>query len=193
MFFEGVEAGLITIERGARFNTLDRPKSKGRWGLLSRSREGGWYNAEYLPQLAAYVDAITVKGLDRHRVLFELPGSALQLDVAILDDDGGVVVLGEAKRDTPMLDKLLEDVVSRFSAAAPGPDSKKRGDEARQLAWRLWTVRPAWLWLIGPGTRHAYKCRFDPLGFAPATVLPTATSLGLDRRLDSFLPPPQLA
>ena len=36
--------------------------------------------------------------------MFELPGSALQLDLAILDD--GLVVLGEAQRDTAMLATL---------------------------------------------------------------------------------------
>jgi hypothetical protein len=36
-------------------------------------------------------------------VLFELPASALRLDLAILDGRGHVVVLGEAKREVGML------------------------------------------------------------------------------------------
>src|SRR5436190_1246967 len=58
LFFAGVEAHLITLYRGGKFNTFNRPKAGGRWSLLSRSRAGGWYNAEYLPQLAAYAEAI---------------------------------------------------------------------------------------------------------------------------------------
>lgn len=73
--------------------------------------------------------------------MFELPSSALQLDLAILDDQGQVVVLGEAKRESGMLPKLVTAAVERFALAAPGADSKKRGDEVRQLAWRVWTRR----------------------------------------------------
>lgn len=61
-FFAALEAGLITLYRGARFNTLDRPKPGGRWSLLSRAATGGWYNAEYLPQIAAYSEAIVRLG-----------------------------------------------------------------------------------------------------------------------------------
>lgn len=101
LFFRGIEAGLITLHRGARFNTKDRPVSSGRWGLLSRGRTGGWYNAEYLPQIAAYVDAVETRSFHHHRVLFELPDPSLKLDLAVLDDAGTVVVLGEAARPPP--------------------------------------------------------------------------------------------
>lgn len=193
LFFRGVDAGLIKIDRAGRFNTLDRPKPGGRWSLLSRSTEGGWYNAEYLPQLAAYVDAVLGLGFHPHRVLFELPASALQLDLAIVDDSGEVFVLAEAKRDNHMLDKLLLDITNRFGERAPDDDSKKRGDEARQLAWRLWTARPPWLWLIGPGRRSAYLCSFDAgLRLDPHPSLPTATEAGITAAPTTLLPPPQL-
>ena len=45
LFYAGIDAGLIELQRGTRFNTIDRPKSGGRWGLLSRAKGGGWYNA----------------------------------------------------------------------------------------------------------------------------------------------------
>lgn len=192
LFFQGLEAGLIELQRGARFNTVDRPTSDGHWGLLSRAKDGGWYNAEYLPQLAAYVEAILELGYDRNRVLFELPGSALRLDLAILDDDGRVAVLGEAKRDNTMLDRLLNDVIRRFGNERPSEESKKRGDEARQLAWRVWTVRPELLWLIGPGHRTAWRCAYEPLRFDPLGDLPSATETGMTARPDKLLPPPDL-
>jgi hypothetical protein len=36
LFFLGLQRGTVTLVRGARFNTLDRPMAGGRWGLLSR-------------------------------------------------------------------------------------------------------------------------------------------------------------
>jgi hypothetical protein len=193
LFLTGVERGLIEFGRGAKFNTQDRPQPGGRWSLLSRSKEGGWYNAEYLPQLAAYVDAITRLGYPTERVLFELPASALQLDLAILDDHGEVVVLGEAKRNVAMLDALLDQIHDRFSHAPPGPETKKRGDEARQLSWRLWTLRAPLLWLIGPNCRRAFACGYDPLRLIEVGELPRASAAGLAHVPPARLQPPTLA
>jgi hypothetical protein len=193
LFDEGLDAGLITVLRGGRFNTLDRPTPTGRWDLLSRSRQGGWYNAEYLPQIAAYVDAIVHLGYPAGRVLFELPGSALQLDLAILDDDGRVVVLGEAKRDTAMLETLRCAVDRRYAVAAPDMTAAK--DEARQLAWRLWTVAPDYTWLIGPNHRAGFTTTTSPLRLEPTVDgrLPAASDLGLARPPSvTMMPPPRL-
>jgi hypothetical protein len=33
LIFEGLDCGLISLERGGRFNTLDRPTPGGRWAL----------------------------------------------------------------------------------------------------------------------------------------------------------------
>jgi hypothetical protein len=79
LFFEGLDSGLISLKRGGRFNTLDRPMPGGRWALLSRSRAGGWYNAEYLPQLAAYVELICHLGYPAGRVLFTKPTRSWRL------------------------------------------------------------------------------------------------------------------
>lgn len=193
LFLQGVDAGLIELQRGARFNTQDRPKPGGRWSLLSRSQRGGWYNAEYLPQLAAYVDAILHLRYPTERVLFELPASALQLDLAILDDSGDVIVLGEAKRDVAMLDALLDDVRARFSEAAPGPETKQRGDEARQLSWRLWTVRAPLFWMIGPDRRRAFACGYEPLRLIEVGELPSASAAGVGHTPPTRLEPPALS
>ncbi|TDE36431.1 hypothetical protein [Actinomadura sp. 6K520] len=192
LFFAGLEHGLITLHRGARFNTLDRPTPTGHWALLSRSRDGGWYNAEYLPQIAAYVDAIINLRYPAERVLFELPSAALQLDLAILDDESNVVVLGEAKRDTRALEPLREGVLSRFADKAPGPETKKRGDEHRQLAWRLWTVRPRYTWLIGPGHRAAFVTSAPPLQLTNLPRLPAAEALNLAHSPARVMTPPAL-
>ncbi len=125
LFFEGLESGLIRLERGGKFNTLDRPTPSGRWSLLSRSRDGGWYNAEYLPQLAAYIELVRRLGYPPGRVLFELPQRSLQLDLAVLSDEGTVVVLGEAKRAAGMLDPF-----DRCRPRSVQPGSARRGDQA---------------------------------------------------------------
>ncbi len=70
-FFEAADNRLITPHHGGPFNTLARPKPGGRWSLLSRSPAGGWYNAEYLPRIAAYSEAILHLGYPPHRVPFE--------------------------------------------------------------------------------------------------------------------------
>lgn len=193
VFGRGVEHGHVVLHAGGRFDTRDRPTGNGRWGLLSRSREGGWYNAEYLPQIAAYVRAIEDWGYTSERVLFELPASALQLDLAVLDDAGRVVVLGEAKRSNVMLDRLLGQVLDRFAEHPPGPETKKRGDEARQLAWRLWAARPSRLWLIGPGSVRSWECSYDPLRLVEEPAPPRAEDLGLAARPAGMLTPPRLA
>jgi len=192
LFFDGLDTGLIDLERGARFNTQDRPRPGGRWALLSRSREGGWFNAEYLPQIAAYVDAINNLRYPSERVLFELPQRALQLDLAILDDEAHVIVLGEAKRSSAMLRALIHDVAMRFGDGPPEPETKKRGDEARQLAWRLWTVRPPLLWMIAPDTRRAFACGYKPFRRIELDELPRAAAAKLAHKPGARLEAPSL-
>jgi len=175
-FFVGLEQGCVTLARGGRFNTLDRPTKGGRWGLLSRERTGCRYNAEYLPQIAAYVTAIHELGYPSGRIFFELPHPALKLDLAIVRDDGTVFVLGEAKRSVSKLDAVLADVRNRYSVADPGEEGR---NEARQLAWRLWRTRAPYLWLIGPAERRAYPVGYEPLEFEALPQLPRASEAGL--------------
>ena len=96
------------------------------------------------PQTAAYVDAVRHLGYPAGRVLLELPGATLQLDLAIPDDARRVAVLGEAKRHTGMLQTLRRTVESRHANVSP--DMTLTKDEARQVAWRLRTVAPAYRW-----------------------------------------------
>jgi hypothetical protein len=192
LFFEGLDGGLISLQRDGRFNTLDRPTPTGRWALLSRSRAGGWYNAEYLPQLAAYVELIRRLGYPAERVLFELPARSLQLDIAVLTDDGTVGIVGEAKRAAGRLDPMVQAIRQRFSGVQPGEETKRRGDEARQLAWRLWMTKTQYLWLIGPGVRHTYGCTYHPLVLHPLASLAGAGELALDNPPTTQLAPPSL-
>ena len=175
-FFLGLEHGCVALARGGRFNTLDRPTKTGHWGLLSREKTGCRYNAEYLPQIAAYVTAVHELGYPSERVFFELPPRALKLDLAIVRDDGTVFVLGEAKRSVSKLDAILAEVQSRYRIADPGEEGR---NEARQLAWRLWRTRARYLWLIGPAERRAYRVGYEPLEFETVPALPRANEVGL--------------
>ena len=175
-FFLGLDCGTVTIVRGARFNTLDRPIPGGRWGLLSREKRGCRYNAEYLSQIAAYVEAIHELGYPSGRVFFELPPTALKLDLAIVTDDGAITIVGEAKRAVVMLDAILAEIQNRYSTTDPGEEGR---NEARQLAWRLWRTRAPYLWFIGPAERRTYRVSYEPLAFEALPALPPAKDLGL--------------
>ena len=85
--------------------------------------------------------------------------------------------MGEAKRDSAMLHRLRASVVDR-STDAP-PDMTRTKDEARQLAWRLWTVAPDYTWLIGPNHRSAFMTNTSPLRLQPTAdgQLPNAVAL----------------
>jgi hypothetical protein len=86
------------------------------------------------------------------------------------------------------LDKLEAGLLAHLEEA-PLP---KRGDEPRQLAWRLWTTRAEYLWLIGPSDRRAFTVTYDPLAIEPILSLPPATDLGLHVGPPEMMPPPVL-
>jgi hypothetical protein len=75
-----------------------------------------------------------------------------------------------------MLDHLLSEVEQRYSQQDPGEQGR---NEARQLAWRLWQTKAAYLWFIGPGERRAYRVRHAPLQFERLPSLPRAEDIGL--------------
>ena len=188
--FAGVEQGLIAWHPGGRFDTLDRPlPPRGRWWLIEKdgaTRRPCW---EFVPQLAAYVELITEHGYHPHRVLFDTPQAALQLDLAVLDDHSKVVVLGEAKKESRDLDRLVSGLLLH-QGEQPRP---RRGDEPRQLAWRLWVTRAPYLWLIGPSDRRAYEVRYEPLRLVRRPQLPTGPDLGFDDGPSIMMIPPVLA
>jgi hypothetical protein len=187
---EGVDLGLVSWRSPMYFDTLDRPRPpKGRWWLAERdggSRRPCW---EFVPQLAAYVELIRDYGYHRHRVLFDTPQAALQLDLAVLDDEARVRVLGEAKKESKDLDSLERGLLTHLDEQ-PQP---KRGDEPRQLAWRLWATRASHLWLVGPSDRRAFEVSYSPLRLRRIEALPTAAELGLDSGPDEMMSPPSLA
>lgn len=92
-----------------------------------------------------------------------------------------------------MLQILRKTVENRHTATAPDMTTTK--DEARQLAWRLWTVVPRYTWLIGPDHRSAYATSTSPLRLEPTEDgrLPSAARLGLAGQPPvAMMPPPSL-
>lgn len=185
----GVELGLIFWRPDGRFDTLDRPRPpRGRWWLIEKDGETRRPCWEFVPQLAAYVELIRDHGYHRNRVLFDTPQSALQLDLAVLGDDDSVVVLGEAKKESVDLDKLERGLLAHLDDE-PEP---KRGDEPRQLAWRLWVTRARYLWLIAPSDRRAFKVEHEPLRLTRIDELVSAGALGLVDGPAEVMTPPRL-
>lgn len=101
-------------------------------------------------------------------------------------------MLGEAKRDAAALDRLTDGVLQRFGDATPESTTKKRGDEVRQLAWRLWTTQPDFLLLVGPGVRQTYRVTVSPLRLRLLNRLPHASQLGFEQPPAQLLEPPRL-
>jgi len=89
------------------------------------------------PQLAAYVELIRDLGYHHNRVLFDTPADSGQLDLAIMGDSAAVVVLARPRGSPMDLDRLLAGLTAHVDAEP----TFRRGDEPRQLAWRLWRTR----------------------------------------------------
>lgn len=187
---DGFDHGLISWGEATHFDTLDRPRPpRGRWWLTERDGDRHRPCWEFIPQLAAYVELIDDLGYHPSRVLFDTPQSAGQLDLAVLANDGSIAVCGEAKKESRDLKKLLAGV-TKYAGAEP---DFNRGDEPRQLAWRLWRSRAPYLWLVGPSDRRAFFCSYEPLALVPLDSLPSAAMLGLDTALPEGIQLPVLS
>jgi hypothetical protein len=114
-------------------------------------------------------------------VRFETPGveHGVDADLAIVDANGSVVVLGEAKKESRELDRLLEQLPA-YAAADPGPPTTREpGRAVRKLAHRLWRTRAPWLWLVGPADRRAFEVSYGPLTLRGQPSLPKPEDLPL--------------
>lgn len=190
-FFEGVNAGLISLEPMARFNTLDRPRRGGRWGLLSFFQSQTTINGEYLPQLAAYVDLVRRLGFHTHRVLFEPGESCRRVDLAVMDDQGQVLVLGEAKVASDHPNDLIDRITAKHAACPTSSNSRPPGRGRAYEAWKLadamWRTQAPYLWLVAPGVRLAFGVEYAPLRLLPLSDLPSQKELGLAPELHRFV------
>jgi hypothetical protein len=189
--YAGLATGLISFKAQGRFNTLDRPTAQGHWSLLSFYKNQTIINGEYLPQLAGYVELITERGYPAGRVLFEPGDNCERVDHAVLDDDGRVVIMGEAKVDPGQPDDIESRICDRWTSP-PDPASrppKGREYEAWKTADAMWKLRPKILWLTAPGVQRAYEVSYSPFVLGRLAALPEAATLGLSHAPTSQLTP----
>ena len=168
----GFAAGWLAIESVNRVRTLDQRQGTA-WLVEGDPAHVRW---EYLPHLAAYVELIAA-GYPPRAVRFETSDSELRLDLAAVDEDGRVLVLGEARAEPIQLTKL-EALVSTFEGDPgwPGRDSTAR--DALKLAHQLWATRAPYLWLVASGARRAYRVSYErTIKLAAMPCLPDAEEL----------------
>lgn len=173
----GFEQGLLRLDARDYLRTRD-PYQATAWLIES---DPAWPCWEYLPHAAAYVELIDELGFPAHLVRFETPGSegGLDADLAVVDPQGSVRILGEVKKESAELDRL-EVQLSEFLHEDPGPPiAKSTRKAAQKLAHRLWLTRAPWLWLTGPADRRSYRVTHGPLRLDRVASLPTPLELGL--------------
>jgi hypothetical protein len=154
---EGFGDGLLAMESASRVRTLD-PLQASAWLVEGDPACALWKS---LPQLAAYVELLQA-GYPEGAVRFATPESELGLDLAAVNDDGQVLLLGVARGEPLELAKL-EALVPTFEGGneGVGPMREIPGREAQRLAYQLWSTRAPYLWLVAAGARRLFRVRYD--------------------------------
>lgn len=176
----GFRDGLLSIQKPNRVLTAD-PFQGTAWLIEGTPARLCW---EYVPHMAAYVELIQDHGYPSSAVRFETPDVEMNLDLAVLDATGHVLVLGEVKREARQI-AGLEQVVQELQGdpgkavprTAPGaPQGPRR--EAWKLAHQLWQTRAPHLWLIASGTRQVFDVGYsDRIVLDPRPSLPAVSEL----------------
>lgn len=153
---KGFSDGLLAMESASRVRTLD-PLQASAWLVEGDPACALW---KALPQLAAYVELLQA-GYPEAAVRFETPENELGLDLAVVNDEGQVLLLGVARAEPLELAKL-EALVPTFDGADGGVRSMREipGREAQQLAYQLWSTRAPYLWLVAAGARRLFRVRY---------------------------------
>ncbi|MDQ1691284.1 MAG: hypothetical protein QOD87_1392 [Pseudonocardiales bacterium] len=116
---------------------------------------------------------------------FETGDKEMNLNHAVVDDDGGsVLVLGEAMAEARQVQAVARDV-KEFNVdpgkartkSQPGSPSDPRR-EAWKLAHQLWTLRSPYPWLVASGERLAFRVSYnETLALEHRRQLPTVAAL----------------
>lgn len=178
----GFESGLLSIYQHNRVKTAD-PYQGTAWLVEGNPAHLCW---EYLPHLAAYVELIEFHGYPQKAVRFETPDSELNLDLAVLNQAGQVLVLGEVKTEQRQA-VSLEALVPTFDGDPGKPATVRAGGphgslrDAWKLAHQLWVTRAPYLWLVASGTRKVFDVSYEEkLILRPRTALPDRVALWPD-------------
>lgn len=131
---------------------------------------------ESLPQLAAYVELLRL-GYPELAVRFATPDNELRLDLAVLADDGRVLLVGVARAESLLLQKL-EALVPTFEGNGPRPVRSALGCDAHQVATQLWATRAPYLFLVAAGARRVLRVSYGrTITLTPMKALPPAGQL----------------
>lgn len=108
----------------------------------------------------------------------------MNLDLAVVDDRGAVLILGEAKAETRQLQALARDVQAFSVDPGKAPAKSQHGSptglrrEAWKLAHQLWTLGSPYLWLVASGERLAFRVSYEQtLALEQLSRLPTVAAL----------------
>lgn len=169
---EGFSEGLLSMLSGGRVRTLD-PRQPTVTLVAGDPVRPRW---EALPQLAAYVELLR-SGFPELAVRFGTPESELGLDLAAVNDDGQVLLLGVARAEPLELAKL-EALVPTFEGDRAHLARVVPGREAQLLAYQLWVTRAPYLWLVAAGARRLFRVRYGrTIKLARVRVLPMPEEL----------------
>lgn len=169
---EAFGQGLLSMAPGGRVRTLD-PRQATAELIAGDPARPRW---EALPQLAAYVELLAA-GYPDAAVRFETPDSELGLDLAAVNDDGQVLLLGVARAESLELAKL-EALVPTFEEDGGRSLRGMPGRDAHHLALQMWTTRTPYLWLVASGVRRLFRVRYGrTIKLAAARVLPMPEEL----------------
>lgn len=179
----GFADGLLQIEDPNRVRTRD-PFQGTAWLVEGTPARLCW---EYVPHMAAYVELVEEHAYPTAAIRFETPHSEMNLDLAVLDEDGRVLMLGEVKREARQLSGL--ETVVRELQVDPGKASPRSAAGAPQgaaregwkLAHQLWRTRARYLWLVASGERRVFDVDYaDPISLNLRPALPSARELWPD-------------
>lgn len=169
---EAFSDGLLRVAPDGGVRTLD-PRQTTTW-MVDRG-EPAQPRWEVLSQLAAYVELVAA-GYPDGAVRFATSRAELGLDLAAVNDDGQVVLLGVARSEPLQLLKL-EALVPTFDVSVLCRRAAS-GHDPRKIAQQLWATRAPYLWLVAAGTRRLFRVRYDrTIRLSPIKVLPMPDEL----------------
>lgn len=169
---EGFGQGLLSLEPTSRVQSLD-PLQGATWLVEGDPVRPRW---ESLAQLAAYVELLRA-GYPESAVRLATPEGELGLDLAVLNDDGQVLLLGVARAESLELTKL-EALVPTFDIESVRSVPMVPGREPQLLAHQLWATRAPYLWLVAAGARRLYRVKYGrTIALTPARLLPMPEDL----------------
>ncbi len=177
----GIDAEILDV-RGNYLHTLD-PRQATAWLVEGTPAHLCW---EYVPHAAAYVELVDTLRLPPGSVRFETPDSeaGMSLDLAVVDPEGHVVILGEVKMEPGQIHRLAAGLAKHdadpgkpASVKAGGPIGIRR--DAWKLAHQLWQTRAPWLWLVAAGSRATYEVHYGRgIRLVAIDALPSGERLG---------------